>query len=125
MFGSEVNDDITVSGVHAVASNAISGIVTLIATADDARVMFKGQSSTINALEVQADNGIDVHVDLLTDTGTLYLNGDYDAHGMGGMNNDTANTVSFNGNAKLSAVGALHINATASGIHRTGTELSL
>jgi hypothetical protein len=114
-LGSHVNGDITVSGVTAVSSNNIQGIVSLVATGDDARISFKGLSSTFNALAVQADNGIDVHTDVNTDVGSLNINGDFDASNT----DDAQNTVSFAGDTTLNAIGLLYVNGTSSGMHRS------
>ena len=61
---------------------AVDGIVTLLATRDDAQISFVGSGSTFTSLNVKADNGVVVKVDILTDIitasipGTMYLDGD-------------------------------------------------
>jgi len=70
------NYSITVQGITQVNSNTITGVVTLIASIDDAQIQFSGASSTFSALSAQADNGVIVSVDLTAVTGALYLNGD-------------------------------------------------
>jgi hypothetical protein len=116
MMGNHINGDITVSGITEASSNSVTEIVSIVALGDDARVKFKGVSSTFNTLVVQADNGIDVHVLLTADTGALILNGDVDASNV----DDSQNTISFSGESMLRAKGMLYINGTTSGMHRAG-----
>jgi hypothetical protein len=116
VMGNSVNGDITVSGVTARSSNNVLGVLSLVASGDNARVIFDGTGSTFNAIAVQADNGIDVFVDISTDVGMLSLNGDVD----GSNTDDFANTIAFSGDTTLRAEGLLLLNATSSGMQRAG-----
>jgi hypothetical protein len=68
----------TVSGVEADHSNNVGGVVSLIATRNLASVLFTSLASTFNALGVQTDDGVQIHIDVTTDVGGLFMNGDYD-----------------------------------------------
>ena len=54
----------TVHKVTAAGSNNVAPLVTLVAAADDAQVVFATAVSTFNALAAQGDNGVLVQVDL-------------------------------------------------------------
>lgn len=116
MMGNAVNGDITVSGIPERSSNNVAGVVSIVALADDARILFHGVGSTFNSLAVQADNGIDIQVDITTDTGTLYLDGDVDNSSTG----DSINTISFANDQTLRATGILQVVGTTSGMYRSG-----
>jgi len=116
VMGNDVNGDVTVSGVPEKSSNNVAGIVSIVALGDDARVLFQGVGSTFNALAVQADNGIDISVDIYTDTGVLSLNGDVDDS----MADDPINTISFSNDITLRATGLLNIVGSSSGMFRGG-----
>ena len=73
-----VNKNLVISGIKLIHSAGMQGTTTLIATSDDALVRFDGSGSTFAGLSAQADNGIEVAVDLTSTTGILYLNADFD-----------------------------------------------
>jgi hypothetical protein len=57
----------TVTGVTAANSDMVTTILTLLASRDDTQVTFVGATSTFNILSVQADDGILVKGNLVTD----------------------------------------------------------
>ena len=65
-------------GNTATHTHGISAISTISATRDDARVFFMSAGSTFNTLHVQADDGISLQADVMTDIGEMLLDGDSD-----------------------------------------------
>jgi hypothetical protein len=77
-IGSETSQNIEINGVTATAVTNLDGIMTLVATNQNAYVQVLGTASTFQAIAVQADDGIDIEQDLTTLSGVLLLNGDAD-----------------------------------------------
>ncbi|MBX3387372.1 MAG: filamentous hemagglutinin N-terminal domain-containing protein [Phycisphaeraceae bacterium] len=65
-----------VNGINALNSNNIVGITRLEALGGAGAISFNGTASTFNALEVLANNVINVNVSVNTDTGSLRFNAD-------------------------------------------------
>lgn len=86
--------------------------MTLLATADGARVLFEDKGSTFQALTVQADNGIDVAADLTTKAGDILLNGDADD------TVDTEDGITLTGSRTIDASQQLVMQSTSGGIVR-------
>jgi hypothetical protein len=114
-LGSNVNGDITISGVTERSSNSVTGVVSIVALRDDARVSFTSTASTFNAMAVLADNGIVIESDLITDTGILFLNGDADSASA----DDSPNAIQFGGERTMRGTGLLTIVAASTGIRKT------
>ncbi len=76
-IGSSLVTQLTVNNVTAANSNAIAGTTNLIAR----QITFNGSGSTFNQLDARASQGMVVDVDLLTDLGTMRLDGNSDAMG--------------------------------------------
>jgi hypothetical protein len=69
--GSTHGGDVRINGANvAFYLSIISG--------DDARIVFHTFGSTFSSIAAQADNGILVHADVTTTTGSMYLDGDSD-----------------------------------------------
>jgi hypothetical protein len=69
--GSISSEDVT-----AVNSDTLLPMVTLAALGDDKQVIFSGFGSTFYGLAAQADNGVVVEQDIMSDTVSMYLDGD-------------------------------------------------
>jgi hypothetical protein len=105
----------TVTGASASATNGISGVLTLLATRDEATVTFSASDSTFNALSVTADKGIVVNgASILTDTGILNLDADSDSA------NDSDDKLTFTDGMIMTAESQLTISATTSDIRHAG-----
>ncbi|WP_428390048.1 filamentous hemagglutinin N-terminal domain-containing protein [Mucisphaera sp.] len=105
---------ITVDGISAANSDNAT-LVTLDTGAD---VSIEGGVSTFNAIDVQADGGIDVDVNLITDTGDIVMDGD--------TNNadDTApldDAITFAGGVMLDSAGTIVLRAQTGGLIGLGT----
>ena len=108
-----------VSGLHVVdlskeQTSHVEGIVTLVATEDDATIVFSGAASTFWGLHAQADNGIHVQVDLTTLIGPMHLDGDYENSSTA----DSFNQISFNSDRSLVVEQGLTMHAES--IHSAG-----
>lgn len=77
-IGGTTTGTIVVDGVSGVNSNNLVGVTRLEALADGGAVSFNNTSSTFNALQVIADNVINVNAVLTTDTGGLTFDADAD-----------------------------------------------
>ena len=105
---------VTVNGMD-VDTN-ITGAVTIDATNDNASVVFTGANSEFAGLVVNADDGIDISVDLSTTNGNMSLEGDADNAA------DTNDDIDLAGNRILTAVGgALTMNGTTGKLDGSGT----
>lgn len=103
---------ISVDNITAANSDNISGTVTLDASGS---VSFLNTTSTFNAVDVQADDGVVVNVNLTTDTGAISIDGDADNAADG--NDD----VQFAGGVTLNSATDLSLAATTSGLQAAGT----
>ena len=79
--------------VQNVDFSAVDGIVTLITEAEDTQVSFLDIASTFTSLNVQADNGVIVSVDLTSTAGELYLDADLEDS----SSSDGSNSIWFSG----------------------------
>ncbi|MEQ9454200.1 MAG: filamentous hemagglutinin N-terminal domain-containing protein [Phycisphaeraceae bacterium] len=102
---------ITVDGVTAGNSNNI-GTAILDTGAD---VSFEGATSTFNALNVQADNGIDVDVNVTTDTGNMVMDGDTNA-----PTADGDDAIMFAAGVILDSAGTIVLTAQGGGLVGAG-----
>jgi hypothetical protein len=114
-IGSGNSGTITVNGVADGHSDGIGSLLTLVATRDDARIVFETGSSVFNALVAQADNGVTGALDLTTDTGILYLDGDYEDS----TSADDTNTVAWTAAKTLSSKTYLTLESTTNSITAT------
>jgi hypothetical protein len=73
-----MNKSMKIQGITKDHSNGITGTVTLLATVDDAQIIFQTQKSTFFALATQADNGVLIKVDTMATSGSMYLDGDHE-----------------------------------------------
>jgi hypothetical protein len=78
---------IVVDGIENSQSEQITGIVTLSTFEDTKHVHFVGHASTFNSIHAQADNGVNVEVDVYATGGSMYLDGDVENAPTGGMPN--------------------------------------
>ncbi|SCA58957.1 hypothetical protein AB751O23_BM_00010, partial [Chlamydiales bacterium SCGC AB-751-O23] len=114
-IGDITSGSITVDNVAASDSNGISGMLTLDATRDDVTITFETIASTFNSLTAKADDGITINVDLTTDVGSMFLEGDADNSA------DTAVTgdrILLSGARTLTSAGDITLDATSN----TGVE---
>jgi len=93
------NKEITVEGIATANSNTITVIVTLVTTVDDSSVTFSTTSSSFHTLAAQADNAVDVEVDVTATIGAMYLDGDYE----NSSSADTVNDVEFVDEVRVAA----------------------
>ncbi|MBN2843500.1 MAG: hypothetical protein JXM68_10440, partial [Sedimentisphaerales bacterium] len=72
-------EDITVSGITAGSTNNITGDLILDADSDNSQVNFTVSDSTLaNNVTVQADDGVDIAVNVTVQSGDLIIDGDTD-----------------------------------------------
>ena len=83
-------------------------IVTLLATVDDSRVIFTTTASSFHTLAAQADNGVDVEVDVTATTGAMYLDGDYE----NSTTADATNDVQFTDGVRVAAETLMTLEST-------------
>ena len=86
--------------------------MTLLAQSDDTQVTFATTSSTFHTLAAQADNGVDVEVDVTATIGAMYLDGDYENDGT----NDATNDVQFTDGVRVAAETLLTLESTTGSI---------
>ncbi|SCA64343.1 hypothetical protein AB751O23_AZ_00040 [Chlamydiales bacterium SCGC AB-751-O23] len=101
-------------GVTEAATDGITGMLTLNATANEGEVLFWAGSSTFNSVTVNADDRILVAADLITDRGDMILEGDSD------NSSDSDNGIFINDNRTISSAGSMTLDATTGGISGTG-----
>jgi hypothetical protein len=104
------NNSIFVEGITAANSNNITGTVNLNASGI---VTFQTTASTFNALAVNADDSINVDIDLTTDTGDLALDGD--RNNAAGSFDD----INFASGVTVTSAGSITLDATTGGITTT------
>ncbi|OQX02443.1 MAG: hypothetical protein BWK73_42695, partial [Thiothrix lacustris] len=107
----QTGGSMVVNGIAAINSNNIAGTTTLDAAGS---ITFQTAPSTFNALSALADDRISVGVNVITDTGSLALDGN--AENGGGGNND----IRFVDGITLDSAGALTLDATTGGIRGAG-----
>jgi hypothetical protein len=124
-LGSSGSSTITAFTVHGVTqpnSDYITDYVSIVATADDAKVIFETTGSTFNYLSVRADDGITVAADLSSDnqsSGTvddIKLDGDSDSS----ATNDSSNDIHVNPGVTITAGVLLKLDAQSGGIAPAG-----
>jgi len=115
-IGGADSGTITVGGVSVADSNGIVGLISLLAIADDAKVVFLAQQSMFAAVAAIADNGIEVGSNMVTLAGHLILDGDADDSGT----DDNNNKIIVSGNQLLEAFDILTLDSTSGGIVRSG-----
>ena len=77
--------------IDATNSANVAGTLTLQAAVDDSAITFVTTASVFNALAAQADNSVATSVDVSSDTGILYLDGDSE----NSATDDSVNNVVF------------------------------
>ena len=107
----------TVHEVTAAGSNNVAPLVTLVAAADDAQVVFATAASTFNALAAQGDNGVLVQVDLSSVATGVYLDADLDNSSTA----DTANSLEVADARTITARTLLTLEASQGSITPVGT----
>ena len=113
-IASGVNGSVTVNGIESTHSEYVYPLVTLIAQSDDTQLIFSSKGSSFHTLAAQADNGVDVEVDVTATTATMYLDGDYENSSTG----DTVNDVKFIDGASVSAETLLTLESTTGNLVR-------
>ena len=90
-FGDGLDGTITVSQSIVGVSHHISDVLTFYAATDDARIRFMGGASVFHGVAAQADNGVDVTVDLTSTAsgavGYMNIDGDLDEASTDDANN--------------------------------------
>jgi hypothetical protein len=107
-----INRNIHVTGISNISSNGVTGVVTLLATVDDASISFENLPSVFHSLAVQADNGLRVSTDLTTTHGSIYLDADLD----NSSSSDAFNTIHFLNGTTTTARTLLTLEATGNTI---------
>lgn len=110
------NDGIVVSDIDKSNSNGITGILTLNALTHTAIVQFQDAKSTFHSLAAQADNGVIMLEPVVTSSGSMLLNADYDLTAVG----DTNNIIYFNEDRTWSAATVMTLQSPSSGMARFG-----
>jgi hypothetical protein len=116
VIGSALSGSIEATGLTLASSNTVTGIISLVATAQFAQVHFRTTSSTFSAVAAQADDGIDVEQDLTTVRGSLTLNGDVD-------NTDEKTSrdhISFLANLTMTSEEDITLSAKSGGVRIAG-----
>lgn len=112
-FGSQqvgrLGGSITVEGITLTGSGSIGPVVSMVATKDDASIVFNGTSSTFNAFAAQADSGIVVDVDLTATGGLIYMDGDLDNSAA----DDAQNSIVIAANKTLKGSGIMTLESTS------------
>ncbi len=115
--------DISVDNVGA-ANSANVGTLTLNAAGSGSSVRFMGDESTVNALTVNAGNGVQVSADVTTQ-GATNINTDADGDGSGAFTLDSGKTLATSGNALSLTTAGLAVNGNlTSGGAGTAVEVS-
>ena len=105
------NGDTEINDISAANSNNVGLLVVDIA----GQARFLGTASTFNALTVESDDGIDIDVNITTDTGNLSLEGDADNLA------DTNDDIAIAAGLTLQAQTNMILNATTGKITAAGT----
>jgi hypothetical protein len=116
VVGGPISALITTTGLTAANTNAIAGIVTVMASRDNAKVVFGSSASTFYGLAAQADNGVVLEVDLTASLGVMTLDGDMDDSNT----DDNDNQLLLKGARTLSSTGLMTLDSTTGGIVRSG-----
>jgi hypothetical protein len=112
-----VNNNVNIVGIKARHSNGITGLVTLVATQDDAQVVFQSKGSTFWGVHAQADNGIVSSVDATATSGSLLFDGDFEHEYVG----DTTNTITSLSGRTYKAATMMTLQAKTGWISPLGT----
>jgi hypothetical protein len=116
-MGSNQSSTIEVSGITQSNSNAVDGVISLIATRQGAQIVFDAMGSSFNALVAQANNGITLSANVATDTGVLTLDGDSND----GVDGD--DRITFNGARTLISETVMTLDATSGGLFRADAQI--
>jgi hypothetical protein len=116
-IGGMSSGSVTVGGVSEFQSSSVGGIVTIAATSDDAQVSFSAQEAAFGAVAAQADNGIFLDSDMVTQSGNLTLDADIDHS----ATDDPNNSITISGERLLQSSHVLTLDSTSAGIQRSGT----
>lgn len=108
---------ITVDGVIDEQSANIFPLVTFLAAADGAQVVFDGTSSTFHALAAQADDGVRMKVNQTSTYVSIYLDGDVEEQATG----DAVNQVQFDDGIRVQSRRVLTLKSTTGSIVPLGS----
>lgn len=112
IIGDNTNGTITVDGITSGNAGNISGTITLNATNTASAVDFSNNASVFSGgLTVNAENGINVNVDLTTN-GTTTFNADSDDDGTGSFAVADSQTVNTSGNNLSISAGDFDLNTS-------------
>jgi hypothetical protein len=114
VMGSSTNGSISVDGVSALNSDSVTGMLSLVASRDNARVLLTGADSTFNQLCIQADDGVQVGTSIFADTGELTIDSDLDLSAI----DDTSNAIVIDGSRTLQAGTTLTLRGESAGVVR-------
>ena len=115
-LGGPTCGSITVSGLEPAYMQDIGGMLTLLATRDDARVNIVQMPSTFRRLAIQADNGIGFDHGLnILDAGIL-IEGDHDNSAA----DDVPNSIEFGGGSMMNVRDVLTLKSNTGTIIRNG-----
>ena len=103
---------VTVDDVQQLHTDTIGGIMTMLASRDDASIIFVGSGSTFNTLSMQADNGVSAQARVNTDVGNMIIDGDLD----NSSTEDSRAGVVVKAGKTISAKEKLTLDATNNGI---------
>ncbi|SCA58857.1 hypothetical protein AB751O23_AV_00060, partial [Chlamydiales bacterium SCGC AB-751-O23] len=114
-IGDSVSGSITVDDIEELDRANITGTFTLDATGNASSVSFENNSSSFVALDVRADDGVNINVDLATTNGDMKFEAD--------SNNtiDTLDSVQIASGVTLSSTGDMEFDATKGGIEAEGS----
>lgn len=107
---------ITVSGVNLTGGSAPDRVI-LGAGDATGRVLFNSAASSFNALNVLANNGVDVDVNLTAGVDELFINGDFDNAAAPSSASDRINLAS---GVTLTSAGLLTLRSTTGGTAAAG-----
>jgi len=110
-----------VGDIPASSSAAISGIVTLFAPRDNAKVTFFSAGTTFNALHAQADNGVVFLADLSTSGAEVYLNGDLENSSSDDGDAQEGSAIAATDSRTITAATVMTLQAETSLIFMEGT----
>lgn len=106
-----------VNGITADHSQYVTGIVTLISSANDQHVAFDGAPSTFHGLAVQACDGVMLSTDLTAQTDDLTIDGDLDST----VSDGDVNSLHFTDGRTVTAEGLLTLQAASGVLLRAGS----
>jgi hypothetical protein len=115
-LGSLDNQHMEISGVTRTHSAPVTGVLTLLTTRGHQTISFANTASTFNALDALADDGIDITVDLTSETGSILLDGDADEHDDGTFRDH----IKFNPDRTIRSEKDITLKAKSGGIKVAG-----